>query len=244
MARLPIVNGDEGAWGDVLNDFLLHEHNTDGSLKMRSDLSNVENTRDADKPVSAATKTALDAKHPLGTYNNNSGVIRVDYTGLSITDFTKGVSQTFPFSTATATIDTYVERWPANVPVAERVYDPTFYNSATNRLRENTLTKQTHTWRILWRFLNKTSTASGTMVVELYNPDSGFSVSQRTASLAGETEGKAELILTSVSDERSLPVGRGYLVRAYTSFNDANLTIEVTGIMRVCNAKEDVFTAA
>jgi hypothetical protein len=33
MARLPIVNGDNGNWGVVLNDFLGVAHKTDGSLK-------------------------------------------------------------------------------------------------------------------------------------------------------------------------------------------------------------------
>jgi hypothetical protein len=33
MARLPTPGGDNNSWGDILNDFLSVEHNTDGSLK-------------------------------------------------------------------------------------------------------------------------------------------------------------------------------------------------------------------
>lgn len=33
MARLPQPGGDQGQWGDILNDFLLYTHNSDGSLK-------------------------------------------------------------------------------------------------------------------------------------------------------------------------------------------------------------------
>ena len=33
MARLPQLGGDEGTWGEVLNEFLLETHNTDGTLK-------------------------------------------------------------------------------------------------------------------------------------------------------------------------------------------------------------------
>ena len=33
MARLPKVGGDDGNWGDILNEFLLQAHNTDGSIK-------------------------------------------------------------------------------------------------------------------------------------------------------------------------------------------------------------------
>ncbi len=34
MARLPIPGSDNGTWGDLLNEFLLTEHNPDGSLKL------------------------------------------------------------------------------------------------------------------------------------------------------------------------------------------------------------------
>lgn len=36
MARLPNVGGDDGTWGDVLNDFLVQSHNADGALKAGS----------------------------------------------------------------------------------------------------------------------------------------------------------------------------------------------------------------
>ena len=88
MARLPQIGGDEGDWGDILNDYLGQAHNADGTLKddsvgsaalqdgavtaskitpgtiTKSDvgLGSVDNTADADKPVSTATQTALNAK--------------------------------------------------------------------------------------------------------------------------------------------------------------------------------------
>ena len=37
MPRLPVPGGDDGVWGDILNDFLLSEHNADGSLKHAAD---------------------------------------------------------------------------------------------------------------------------------------------------------------------------------------------------------------
>ncbi len=62
MARLPNPGSDSGAWGDILNDFLLQSHNSDGSLKpsavtgsgAASDSSVVHNT--GAEPV-AGTKT-------------------------------------------------------------------------------------------------------------------------------------------------------------------------------------------
>lgn len=37
MSRLPNPGADQGVWGDILNDFLLEEHQTNGSLKIRTD---------------------------------------------------------------------------------------------------------------------------------------------------------------------------------------------------------------
>lgn len=33
MARLPVPGNDEGQWGDILNDFLLQSHDSDGTIK-------------------------------------------------------------------------------------------------------------------------------------------------------------------------------------------------------------------
>lgn len=38
MARLPTPGGDKNSWGQILNDFLSVEHNSDGSLKRGSDI--------------------------------------------------------------------------------------------------------------------------------------------------------------------------------------------------------------
>ena len=34
VARLPTPGGDDGNWGEILNDFLSQTHNADGSLKL------------------------------------------------------------------------------------------------------------------------------------------------------------------------------------------------------------------
>ena len=36
MARLPIPGGDQGNWGEILNNYLRIEHNTDGTQKTLS----------------------------------------------------------------------------------------------------------------------------------------------------------------------------------------------------------------
>ena len=109
MARLPQPGSDNGTWGNILNDYLLQAHKSDGTLKDDSvsatniidgsisetlldsgeqaklnqtapvtsvntktgavtitkgdiGLGNVDNTSDANKPVSTATQAALDGK--------------------------------------------------------------------------------------------------------------------------------------------------------------------------------------
>ncbi len=65
MPRLPIPGADNGTWGQILNDFLAAAHNADGTIKAgavtKSDvgLGNVDNTSDADKPMSNAVALAL-----------------------------------------------------------------------------------------------------------------------------------------------------------------------------------------
>lgn len=78
MTRLPKPGSDDGKWGDILNDYLSQSHTSEGKLKPGSvttdtiapgavtkatvGLDNVNNTADADKPVSTATQTALNTK--------------------------------------------------------------------------------------------------------------------------------------------------------------------------------------
>lgn len=59
MTRLPKPGSDSGKWGAILNAFLLVEHDANGKHKIVG-LSNVDNTRDTDKPVSKAQQAALD----------------------------------------------------------------------------------------------------------------------------------------------------------------------------------------
>jgi hypothetical protein len=68
MPRLPQPGGDSGNWGAILNEYLTQSHNADGTLKTGAltkstvGLDNADNTSDANKPVSTAQQTALDAK--------------------------------------------------------------------------------------------------------------------------------------------------------------------------------------
>jgi hypothetical protein len=63
MSRLPRVGGDQGQWGDILNDFLSVEHNSDGTLKKSTDIST------AKSQAAAACKKTMDADLIASNYN-------------------------------------------------------------------------------------------------------------------------------------------------------------------------------
>lgn len=54
MARLPTPGGDAGNWGEILNDYLRQEHNTDGTLKKAAEIAAKANAADV------YTKTEVD----------------------------------------------------------------------------------------------------------------------------------------------------------------------------------------
>lgn len=63
MARLPTPGGDEGTWGDILNQFLKVEHKTDGTLKKAGDISKAKT--DASNALSTASSAQTDATQAI-----------------------------------------------------------------------------------------------------------------------------------------------------------------------------------
>lgn len=71
MAQLPTPGQDDGIWGDMLNNFLLVEHNNDGTLKnvaRPSDLSNAVTS------VAGKTGTVTLTKTDVGLSNVTNDV--------------------------------------------------------------------------------------------------------------------------------------------------------------------------
>lgn len=54
MARLPIPGSDNEVWGGILNDFLTVEHNSDGTLKLRTDTA-LTSKAEASRQIIAGT---------------------------------------------------------------------------------------------------------------------------------------------------------------------------------------------
>ncbi len=81
MSRLPIPGSDNGTWGDVLNDFLGVEHNTDGTLKASGSLSakandaSVVHKSDFTAKGDVLAGTASGAYSKLGVGSNGQALI-------------------------------------------------------------------------------------------------------------------------------------------------------------------------
>jgi hypothetical protein len=70
MARLPIPGGDDSAWGEVLNNFLSIEHNSDGTQKT---LSTTKGGTGATNAATARANLGISSSIPLYIQNTNPG---------------------------------------------------------------------------------------------------------------------------------------------------------------------------
>lgn len=71
MARLPTIGGDDGAWGNVLNDYLSVELNTDGTLKRGPDIDakyTKPGTGIPEADLSSGVQTKLNSSSAGATY--------------------------------------------------------------------------------------------------------------------------------------------------------------------------------
>ena len=71
MPRLPTPGGDDGTWGEILNDFLDVEHNTDGTLKKAGDISTA--LSDAQAAQTTANSAQSTASSAVQSVNGKTG---------------------------------------------------------------------------------------------------------------------------------------------------------------------------
>ncbi|MGH7196813.1 MAG: hypothetical protein ACREGJ_03555 [Candidatus Saccharimonadales bacterium] len=74
MPRLPVPGSDENTWGDILNEYLSVEHNSDGTLKPTGSLADKYTKPAGGIPksdLSSGVQTSLDAADTANTYTDS-----------------------------------------------------------------------------------------------------------------------------------------------------------------------------
>ncbi|WP_434779262.1 hypothetical protein [Neisseria sp. Ec49-e6-T10] len=174
--------------------------------------------------------TTLESK----SYKNRAGQVKVNYTGLSLTNFTATTNQTFNIGSATHTISASPTTiWPYG---SSSDYATDFY--VANRLRENNKLGQVHRWRIIGSYANKAAANNGSLIIEIINPDSGFTSNVSITLPSNTTAESFTAEILTIADNASLAVGAGYQLRARTSFADNDFTVSIASITRVSEATE------
>jgi hypothetical protein len=115
MARLPVPGSDTNTWGEILNDFLAVEHNTDGSLDASASLSTRISTTGGGKEGTAASTAT-------------TGATNLSLTSGNVQVLTLAVSTTITLSGATSgtacSLSLYIKQdgtggrtvtWPASI---------------------------------------------------------------------------------------------------------------------------------
>ena len=98
MARLPVVDGDEDNWGSILREFLLVEHDTDGTLKRLNQASGIC-PLDSNSLV-PSTNLGLKGGYSAIVYIDGSSIIARDYKGDLISSGTAGTDDANVIQTA------------------------------------------------------------------------------------------------------------------------------------------------
>jgi hypothetical protein len=169
-----------------------------------------------------------------------AGQVKINYTGLSVTNFVSSVVKTFDINVATPVVvgsptTTYPNSTPTNY---SGVFSASRGSSPTGRLIENPIIGQLHTWRIQYSYSNKASGSNGAFDLIFTNPVSGFQFIMSNTFPSGRTNGVLNSIAITVADNESIPSPKGYILQAMTSFTDTDLTIEILSITRISNAIE------
>jgi hypothetical protein len=94
LAQLPVPGQHDGTWGDILNDFLLVEHNSDGTLKKSADITTATTTAQAAQTTAnnalAATTGTVPTTRRINTSTGltGGGDLSADRTLSVVTDTT------------------------------------------------------------------------------------------------------------------------------------------------------------
>jgi len=170
-----------------------------------------------------------------------AGQIKVDWSGVTLTNFTASVKQYFDINAGVPAL-TALNVFPASSmgEGVEAIFDPA--RAVDNpvglvgKLIENASNKQAHVWRIIFTYSGKSVNANVGVGVSLENPTSGFIVKDADTLPTGVTSGTFTALLITIADENSIPSPGGYILGCEVTDSDASLSISVDSITRISNA--------
>ena len=200
--------------------------------------------QNADGDSTFDREMVIDTNGVVGSRNlrkNEAGQVKVNYTGLSLINFTINVAKQFDIAAATPTISTspttiYPNSTPNNY---SGIFDSS-RNAGTSafagRLIENPKEGQAHVWRIIGTYANKPTGSISELIIRLENPITGFKTSQQITLPGGKIAGSFSALLYTIADSASITAPNGYILTAETAFTDSDLTINIESITRFSNA--------
>jgi hypothetical protein len=78
VTRLPIPGHDDGTWGDILNDYLSVEHNSDGTLKKAADIQAAKDTATAAQQTATSAQTTANSAEQAANKGQANGYAPLD----------------------------------------------------------------------------------------------------------------------------------------------------------------------
>jgi len=176
------------------------------------------------------------------TKRNESGQVKVNYTGLTLNNFTANVYKTFNIISATTTISgSPTTTYPHSTPNSySGVFDGTRGTSPNGRLIENPIGGQVHAWRIQGSYSGKSTGGSGVelLYLRLRNPVSGFQITKAIVMPNGLAATAVYEEIITIADDASIPSPNGYILEVASSVTDAGLTVQLDNITRISYAVE------
>ena len=197
-------------------------------------------------PLTISFTDIADKPNTLSGYGitnyNESGQVKVNYTGLTLSDFTADVYKVFDIISATTTVsDSPTTTYPHSTPNSYAgMFDGSRGNSPNGRLIENPIGGQVHTWRIQGSYSGKSTGGSGVelLYLRIRNPVSGFQIIKAITLPNGMDTGNIYEEIITIADDASIPSPNGYILEAATSMTDSGLTVQMDSITRISYAVE------
>lgn len=176
------------------------------------------------------------------TNRNEAGQVKVNYTGLTVNNFTANVYKVFDIISATTTVaDSPTTTYPYSTPNSYvGVFDGTRGTSPNGRLIENPVGGQVHAWRIQGSYSGKATGGSGVELLHLRirNPVSGFQIIKAIILPNALDAGNVYEEIITIADDASISAPNGYILEVASSKTDAGLTVQIDNITRISYALE------